>query len=122
MSCVRRIKAGLVIISIGDKFPAWAAGWGGPLSVTPAVIELLSEHAAELDPDDRLLTTMPRFFQQIITILRLQPQLGKGTGNEAELVGIELSAAGEREDVFIAVRIEAGALFLYSPSDLEDTA
>lgn len=123
MPCMRHIKPGRVIIPIEEKMPTWSVSWGGPLSVTPDALEILFEHAAQLDPDGRLLTIMPRFFEQLIWILRLQPQVGKATGNnQAELVGFELSTAGERGDVYLAVRVDDGALYLYGPSDLEATA
>lgn len=122
MSCLRRIKAGRVIIPIEEKMPTWSVAWGGPLWVTPGVIEILFEHAALLDPDDRLLTIMPRFFEQILWAVRKLPQMGKGARNEAELVGFELSTCGERGDVFLAVQVEQGALHLFAPSDLEDVA
>lgn len=102
--------------------PIWSVSWEGPLAVTPDALELLFEHAAYLEPDGRLLTIMPRFFEQIIWILRRQPQVGKCAEHEAELVGFELSTAGERGDVFLAVRVHAGAMQLFAPSDLEDAA
>ncbi len=120
MPCTRRIKPGRVIIPIEEKMPIWSASWGGPLAVTPDVLELLFDYAAQLDPDGRLITIIPKFFEQITWILRLQPQLGKVSGNEAELIGFELSTAGEREDIFLAVQVEEGSLHLFAPSDLED--
>lgn len=122
MPCVRRIKTGRVSIPIEEKMPTWSVPWGGPLSVTPDVIEILFEHAALLDPDDRLLTIMPRFFEQILWVVRKFPQLGKCSENEAELVGFELSTSGERGDVFLAVRVHEGALYVFAPCDLEDAA
>ncbi|MEN9866391.1 MAG: hypothetical protein RL748_1981 [Pseudomonadota bacterium] len=120
MSHLRRIKSDCVIIAMQEKMPLWAEAVGGPLSVSPALVEHLLNFGEQLDPDARPTSMMVACLRQVGKVLSANAGLGRAGIGRAELIGVSLTVSGETSDFFLGVRADEEALHLFAPIDLED--
>ena len=101
--------------------PLWAEAVGGPLSVSPALVEHLLSFGEQLDPDAKPTSIIVVCLRQVGKVLRANDGLGRTPIGVAELIGFSLTVSGETSDLFLGVRIDGEALHLFAPTDLEDT-
>ncbi len=117
-----RIKADCIVVAIQEKIPSWVEAIGGPLSITHGAVEHLCSFGERLEPDVSSLPLIAGFLRQIGKVLRANSNLGRAPIGMVELIGFSLTVSGETDDLFLGVRIDEGALYLYGPWDLEGAA